>query len=574
MIVSSTEVQPYTIGKANSMVDEIREAYLRALQYSTWLNTDFRQAAKKKIKDMVSYVGSPGKRLDPNFVEGLYKPYPDVPLDLEALFPTWIKALGLSAQYMWMDTTTPLYDETRPIPYYTGVSNDVTVPTASMLPPFMHTNGIDALHYGGLGTMIGHAMMRAFDVRGIHTLEGYVPDENDDVIREYTKRALCLRRSHKSVLSLRGQEETLSDELDSENLADLVGTKMAYDAFEHTEQRARIPDHFLLFEDRSSEKFSKRPGYDRVLFLFVVTLVLVVIGSVFVLIYLPYFQPSEELHTTVEYSKSLKEWIESREYFTTNDRTRGYSTLLQVWGDRSNITSIAKKIVEYEDKLAYIQNSDYITPRERRLLLRPIHFMGSITTPYVTSVEWSRYVSKYTNNVYRGKDMIMLRFPVLNILVEILKSPSLGRKGLMYLVFWSIYTQLEHYTNPLNYGEEEIYVLRTCYKRVYAVLSVPLTNPYLQTASNNELSKINDALEKHVVDEELEAEYVAAAEHNNKATSTLAEIRCKIDGLRHGDSTAAAAPQNANPSPYDVPTAIGPRLPNLGMPTFRGDIHE
>ncbi|KAL3196989.1 hypothetical protein MRX96_045037 [Rhipicephalus microplus] len=189
----------------------------------------------------------------------------------------------------------------------------------------------------------------------------------------------------------------------------------------------------------------------------------------------------------VEYSKSLKEWIESREYFTTNDRTRGYSTLLQVWGDRSNITSIAKKIVEYEDKLAYIQNSDYITPRERRLLLRPIHFMGSITTPYVTSVEWSRYVSKYTNNVYRGKDMIMLRFPVLNILVEILKSPSLGRKGLMYLVFWSIYTQLEHYTNPLNYGEEEIYVLRTCYKRVYAVLSVPLTNPYLQTVVRPEM---------------------------------------------------------------------------------------
>ncbi|KAH7956436.1 hypothetical protein HPB52_009663 [Rhipicephalus sanguineus] len=32
-------------------------------------------------------------------------------------------------------------------------------------------------------------------------------------------------------LSLSGQEETLSEELDSENLADLVGTKMAYDAF-------------------------------------------------------------------------------------------------------------------------------------------------------------------------------------------------------------------------------------------------------------------------------------------------------------------------------------------------------
>nr|XP_037291926.1 uncharacterized protein LOC119187905 [Rhipicephalus microplus] len=92
--------------------------------------------------------------------------------------------------------------------------------------------------------------------------------------------------------------------------------------------------------------------------------------------------------------------------------------------------------------------------------------------------------------------------------------------------------------------------------------------------SNNELSKINDALEEHVADEELEAEYFAAAEYKDEAVRMLAEIRFKIDGLRHGDSTAAAAPQNANTSPSDVPTAIGPRLLNLDMPTFRGDIHE
>ncbi|KAL1455810.1 hypothetical protein MTO96_043603 [Rhipicephalus appendiculatus] len=40
-------------------------------------------------------------------------------------------------------------------------------------------------------------------------------------------------------MSLSGQEETLSEEVDGENLADLVGTKMAYDAFEYllSEQR-------------------------------------------------------------------------------------------------------------------------------------------------------------------------------------------------------------------------------------------------------------------------------------------------------------------------------------------------
>lgn len=94
------------------------------------------------------------------------------------------------------------------------------------------------------------------------------------------------------------------------------------------------------------------------------------------------------------------------------------------------------------------------------------------------------------------------------------------------------------------------------------------------SASNSELSKINDALEEHLADEELEAEYVAAAEYNDQAISMLAEIRCRVADLGRGDSTAATAPQNATPSAPDAPTRIGPRLPNLGMPTFRGDIHE
>ncbi|KAL1441918.1 hypothetical protein MTO96_031074 [Rhipicephalus appendiculatus] len=176
------------------MLNEIRDAYVRAVHYSTWLSTDFRQAAKRKIKEMMIYVGSPRQRFDPPYVELLYKPYPDAPLDLEALFPTWIKALGLSSQYMWMDTKTPLYDETG---------------------------------------MIGQAIMGALDPRGIHSLNGYVPDARDDVMKEYTKRALCLRKSGQSVLYLTRQGGTLSDGLDSENLADLVGTKMAYDAFQY-----------------------------------------------------------------------------------------------------------------------------------------------------------------------------------------------------------------------------------------------------------------------------------------------------------------------------------------------------
>ncbi|KAL1421102.1 hypothetical protein MTO96_023455 [Rhipicephalus appendiculatus] len=224
-----SEVPERMVQEAKNMVQELRNSFLKALRSSTWLSHDFRQAAVKKMMNMVSYVGSPGGRLEPEYVEALYKPYPDAPLDL--LFPTWIKALGLSSHYMWTDTTTPLYDETRYSPFYMENHNDFTIPTISMFRPFMYPHAITALNYGGLGQMIGHEIMHAFDVRGIHFLEGYVPDDMDDVIKEYTKRALCLRKSHKSVLSLSGQEGTLNDDLDSENLADLAGTKVAYDAF-------------------------------------------------------------------------------------------------------------------------------------------------------------------------------------------------------------------------------------------------------------------------------------------------------------------------------------------------------
>ncbi|KAL1479378.1 hypothetical protein MTO96_051892, partial [Rhipicephalus appendiculatus] len=70
--------------------------------------------------------------------------------------------------------------------------------------------------------IIGHEMMHGFDVNGIQkqvNKEG----EPSEFVKEYTKRAICLRKSHKSVLSLSGQQEMLNDTVDSENLADLGG---------------------------------------------------------------------------------------------------------------------------------------------------------------------------------------------------------------------------------------------------------------------------------------------------------------------------------------------------------------
>ncbi|XP_049520701.1 neprilysin-2-like [Dermacentor silvarum] len=80
-------------------------------------------------------------------------------------------------------------------------------------------------------TIVAHEFMHAFDVEGITFDEAYKPWGSTDIIKEYTKRAMCLRQSHRSALSFTARQEVLNDTADSENLADLVGTVTAYSAF-------------------------------------------------------------------------------------------------------------------------------------------------------------------------------------------------------------------------------------------------------------------------------------------------------------------------------------------------------
>ncbi|KAL1476175.1 hypothetical protein MTO96_018752 [Rhipicephalus appendiculatus] len=201
-----SEIPQYMVGQAKEMVSTIRSTYQKVFESSTWMGRNIREAAIRKLKNITSYVGSPGKRLDPVYVEEIYKPYPDAPLDL--LFPTWIKALSLNSHYIWSDQTTPLYDEVNRNSYYSYVYNDFTITTADLLRPFAYSIGPIALNYGGLG-----------------------------------------------MLSLTG-EQNLSAYRDNENLADLVGTKIAYQAFaslipeERTETLAGLdmsPEQLFFF---------------------------------------------------------------------------------------------------------------------------------------------------------------------------------------------------------------------------------------------------------------------------------------------------------------------------------------
>ncbi|XP_065289075.1 uncharacterized protein [Dermacentor albipictus] len=221
------EVTPHAVDEAKRMVTRIRSTFRKSLETSSWLTDEGREGALGRLDNMTIFVGSPAQQFDPDFVDQLYKPYPETPMD--RLFPSWIKALSLSSHYIWSDQTTWFYDEAEVNAHYISFINYITIPTGMIQHPFFYPYGPLGLNYGGLGMIVGHEIMHAFDVQGVTKYRR--PWVTAEFLKEYTNRTLCLRKQHRSVLPSRARQEVINDTADSENLADLVGTMTAYAAF-------------------------------------------------------------------------------------------------------------------------------------------------------------------------------------------------------------------------------------------------------------------------------------------------------------------------------------------------------
>ncbi|KAL3225561.1 hypothetical protein MRX96_049189 [Rhipicephalus microplus] len=64
------------ITQTKRMTSRIRTAFEEALQSSSWLTPEIRALAINKLIDITVHIGSPGQRLDPDYVEELYSQYP------------------------------------------------------------------------------------------------------------------------------------------------------------------------------------------------------------------------------------------------------------------------------------------------------------------------------------------------------------------------------------------------------------------------------------------------------------------------------------------------------------------
>lgn len=122
--------------------------------------------------------------------------------------------------------------------YYNPVFNEIVFPAAILQFPFFDNNADDAINYGGIGAVIGHEMTHGFDDQGCqYDAEGYLKNWwTPTDANLFKERTTSVVKQFNGYAVLGGTVFVNGLLTLGENIADLGGIAIAYDAFKKTKQ--------------------------------------------------------------------------------------------------------------------------------------------------------------------------------------------------------------------------------------------------------------------------------------------------------------------------------------------------
>jgi len=121
--------------------------------------------------------------------------------------------------------------------YYNPSFNEIVFPAGILQFPFFDNDADDAINYGGIGAVIGHEMTHGFDDQGAQydkdgNLKNWWSKEDSIKFSAKTKSVAALYNTFTVLDSLHIKGELTN----GENIADMGGIAIAYDAFKMTAQ--------------------------------------------------------------------------------------------------------------------------------------------------------------------------------------------------------------------------------------------------------------------------------------------------------------------------------------------------
>ncbi len=217
--------------RCEEMVDGLLAAMGRSIESLDWMTDETRDAALAKLASFSYKIGYPDE----------WRDYEGLEIGRDSFVVNRMRSILFEFDRKMGRLDEPVDRKEWAMPahvvnaYYSPLLNEVVFPAGILQPPFFYEDADDAVNYGAIGSVIGHEITHGFDDKGSQ-FDGEGRRRNwwtDDDRAEFEERAEALVEQFSSFEV--NEDQHVNGRLTlGENIADLGGLAVAYDAFAQT----------------------------------------------------------------------------------------------------------------------------------------------------------------------------------------------------------------------------------------------------------------------------------------------------------------------------------------------------
>ncbi len=245
------------------MVNNMQGVFRDRIKALQWMGDSTKQQAVVKLDKFMKKIGYPDKMRDYSKLDIGRDSYAmNVMHASEFEFNRMIAKIGKPVDKTEWGMSPPTVNA-----YYNPSLNEIVFPAGILQPPFYDPGADDAMNYGAMGAIIGHEMTHGFDDQGRqYDAEGNLKNwwTSDDAVKfKDVAGKIVSQFDQYTILDSIHINGALTQ---GENIADLGGVRIAYEAFKKTKEGQSTekidgftPDQRFFIAWAQAWRVSRRP---------------------------------------------------------------------------------------------------------------------------------------------------------------------------------------------------------------------------------------------------------------------------------------------------------------------------
>jgi len=215
------------------LLTNLQSAYADRIEHLEWMGPDTKKLALVKLNAIMKKIGYPDKWKDYSAITIVNNDYVhNIMAAAQWEYDYELNKLGKPVDRTEWGMTPPTVNA-----YYNPAFNEIVFPAGILQFPFFDANADDAVNYGGIGAVIGHEITHGFDDQGrLYNAAGNLSNwwTSQDSAKFEEKANVVVDQFNKIIVidTMHANGELT----EGENLADLGGINIAYEAFKKTAQ--------------------------------------------------------------------------------------------------------------------------------------------------------------------------------------------------------------------------------------------------------------------------------------------------------------------------------------------------